>query len=68
MGLTINQTEDPNTSSSRCAVIHAPPQLLLDGRNNFSSKISKDNVTFGGIGESRITVLILMNVHLVTMV
>ena len=41
MGLTINQTEDPNTSSSRCAVIHAPPQLLLDGRNNFSSKISK---------------------------
>lgn len=54
MGLTINQTEDQNTSSSRCAVIHAPPQLLLDGRNNFSSKISKDNVTFGGIGESSI--------------
>jgi hypothetical protein len=48
--------------------MHAPSQLLLDGRNNLSSKISKDNLTFGGIGESRITVLILMNVHLVTMV
>jgi hypothetical protein len=59
---TINQTEDPNIL--HLLVVHVP-----DGRNNFLLKFVK-TIRLSMIWEeqTRMTVLILMNVHLVVMV